>query len=202
MVINDPECRSPCDTARPIPTAWDRLIRNDEAGPNSSRTFWHRLCNAKRVRVLSAGFQFQITLAIELRCMFLMRIGAVHPVLRALRRAVPATQFRVRVVPDSRSFDWRSEQMAVALDFPRTDREMIGFPFYSLVMDEFVAQLLPKRSLHQGIGREGRNGFLERLRQELDLAVSAFRFRNRIEIILIRRARIDLLANAFQTGGE
>src|SRR5258705_9672334 len=39
----------------------------------------------------------------------------------------------------------------------------------------------PKRSFHQRIGREGGNGFLERLRQELDLPVAAFRFRNCID---------------------
>ena len=35
------------------------------------------------------------------------------------------------------------EQVAVALDLPLADREMISLPLFGLVFDEFIAQLLP-----------------------------------------------------------
>ena len=92
--------------------------------------------------------------------------------------------------------------MAVALYFPLADREMIGLPFLGLVFDKFVAEPGAQRRLGDRIGLETGHRLLQGLRQELDAARLALRLGNRIEIILVRIARVDPLANTFKTGGE
>src|SRR5215831_2441734 len=94
------------------------------------------------------------------------------------------------------------EQVAVALDFPLRDREVIGVPFHRLVLDELITQLPPQRRLHQRIGGEGRHRLVQCLRQELDIALLPLVFGDCIKIVLVRLARIDLLADALEPGGE
>src|SRR3990172_5776927 len=63
-----------------------------------------------------------------------------------------------------------SEQVTVALDLPRADREVVGLPFGRLVEDELVAKLAAERLLDQRIGGKGGHRLLQVLRQERDAA--------------------------------
>lgn len=92
--------------------------------------------------------------------------------------------------------------MTVAFDFPLAHRQMVAFPFHGLVLDEFVAQLLAERRLDQRVGGKGCNRLLQRLRQEVDIARPPLLLGDGVEIVLVGIAGIDMIADAFQPGGQ
>src|SRR5271165_201558 len=90
--------------------------------------------------------------------------------------------------------------MTVPLRLPAADGQMILVPFMLFVLHELVPELFSKRSFHERIGDESLYGFLERLGKKFDSPIAAFRFRDRIEIVLVRFAGVDLLTNPIEAG--
>src|SRR5258708_10653814 len=106
---------------------------------------------------------------------------------------------RVKPAGDGEAKSTKSalEQMAVAFDLPLTDGKVKRLPFRRLVFDELIAQLLSKRCLHQGIGGKRRHRLLKRLRQEVDIAPAPRRFGDRIQVVFVWVAGIELFPYAF-----
>src|SRR5271165_5279862 len=77
---------------------------------------------------------------------------------------------------------------------------MILVPFLLLVLHELVPELFSKRSFHERIGGKSLYGFLERLGKKFNTPIAAFRFRDRIEIVLVRFAGVDFLTNPLKAG--
>ena len=88
--------------------------------------------------------------------------------------------------------------MAILVDLPLADRQVIGVPFHRLIDDKFVPQLGAKRLLHKRIGGEGADRLVQRLRQEFDAALCALGLGQFIEVVFVGLAGIDFLADAFE----
>src|SRR5262245_40542974 len=122
-----------------------------------------------------------------------MAISSINPV-----RFIPGISF---FVPK-----WwrspRSEELCVAFDLPVADVLVVLFPLGALVADEFVAQLAAEHALDERIGGERVDRLAERAWQRFDADGGELRVGALVEVLGMRRARIEALADAFQPGRQ
>ena len=95
-----------------------------------------------------------------------------------------------------------SKQVAVLVHLPRADGEVIFVPLPGLVVDKLLPQFLAEGFLHQGVGGEGFHRVQQVLGQEFDAPVRPLCVAEFVEVVLLGFARVDLVFDAVEAGGE